>query len=89
MKARIEKTKGVVTSPLRLPSVTFSLHQSGEKQGFLLDEIVITVSVVTIWEKAAIRREKAGATTSCHVCTANALKEMTLDVESIMDSCMH
>ncbi|HXN88250.1 MAG TPA: hypothetical protein VN890_02670, partial [Methylocella sp.] len=50
--------------------MTFSLHQSGEKQGFLLDEIAITVSVV----KAAIRREKAAATTSCHVCTANALK---------------
>jgi len=48
--------------------VTFSLHQSGEKQGFLLDEIAITVSVVTIWGKAAIRREKAAATTSCHVC---------------------
>jgi hypothetical protein len=74
---------------LRLPSVTFSLHQSGEKQGFLLDEIAITASVVTIWEQAANRREKAGATTSCHVCTANALKEMTLDVESIMDCCMH
>ena len=65
--------------------MTFSLHQSGEKQGFLLDEIAITASVVTIWELAANRREKAGATTSCHVCTANALKEMTLDVESIMD----
>ena len=64
--------------------MTFSLHQSGEKQGFLLDEIAITVSVV----KAAIRREKAAATTSCHVCTANALKEMTLDVESIKDCCM-
>jgi hypothetical protein len=33
---------------MRLPSVSFSLHQSGEKQGFLLDEIAITASVVTI-----------------------------------------
>jgi hypothetical protein len=54
--------------------VTFGLHQSGEKQGFLLDEIAITASIVTIWEQAAIRREKAGATTSRHLCTADALK---------------
>jgi hypothetical protein len=40
--------------------VTFSLHQSGEKQGFLLDEIAITASVVTIWEQAAIPPRESG-----------------------------